>query len=71
MTTNGLLLNQEIIDFIKEKQIILSLSWDGNQKANDINRVDLYRIDNEIDVIFVPDDFDTEWTDQYIRVHLL
>lgn len=120
ITTNGLLLNQEIISYIKEKQIILSLSWDGNQKANDMNRVDLYnhgtydkiresylelrrnqidvrvratfnsqtmdflkdsvedlyKIDNKMDAIFVPDYFDKEWTEDKLKklekdVHLI
>ena len=42
MTTNGVLLNQDIINYIKEKQIILSLSWDGNKKVNDMNRIDTH-----------------------------
>ncbi|MDE6312445.1 MAG: radical SAM protein, partial [Lachnospiraceae bacterium] len=111
MTTNGVLLNQEIINYIKEKQIILSLSWDGNKKANDMNRMDvhgngtyekikesyrllkkndvdvrvratfdsqtmfllkdsmedLYNIDQEMDVIFVPDYFDKGWTEEKLQ----
>ena len=39
-TTNGLLLDKQIIDFIKEKRISVSLSWDGSEKVNNFNRLD-------------------------------
>lgn len=41
MTTNGLLLNEKNIAYMKEKAITLSLSWDGNEVANDSNRIDI------------------------------
>ncbi|MBR1691358.1 MAG: radical SAM protein [Lachnospiraceae bacterium] len=39
MTTNGTIVSDEIVSFIKEKRIKLSLSWDGCKEANDLNRV--------------------------------
>ena len=40
MTTNGLLLDSEKVQFIKDKGIRISLSCDGTKKVNDHNRVD-------------------------------
>lgn len=41
MTTNGLLLNQEILDFIVQNQFELSVSVDGTEFAHDLNRIDI------------------------------
>ena len=40
MTTNGLLLNGEMLDFIVQSQMELSVSVDGTKFAHDLNRVD-------------------------------
>lgn len=40
MTTNGLLLDDETISYLKKKDFRLSLSWDGTKRANDLNRID-------------------------------
>lgn len=40
MTTNGLLLTDEILKYIANKGIKISLSWDGTKKVNDSNRID-------------------------------
>ena len=40
LTTNGLLLNEKIADYFAEKEMFISLSWDGCELANDKNRVD-------------------------------
>ncbi len=41
MTTSGLLLNQEILDFIVQNQFELSVSVDGTEFAQDLNRIDI------------------------------
>ena len=40
LTTNGLLLTEDIISYLKNEKVYLSISLDGNQKVNDINRID-------------------------------
>lgn len=40
LTTNGLLMNEEIMEFIKEKEIIVSVSVDGDENTHDCNRMD-------------------------------
>ena len=40
LTTNGLLLTKEIAEYLVEKKVYVSLSWDGCEVANDQNRVD-------------------------------
>ena len=40
ITTNGLLLNEVIIDYLIEKRVRIKISLDGNKNINDINRVD-------------------------------
>lgn len=40
ITTNGLLLNKEIIDFFADNAFAVSLSWDGCEVAHDCNRID-------------------------------
>lgn len=39
-TTNGLLINEYMVQFIKENDIYLSISLDGGKEINDKNRVD-------------------------------
>ena len=39
MVTNGLLLNDEIIDFLKEHNFSVGISIDGPKKINDLNRI--------------------------------
>ncbi|MCM1234923.1 MAG: 4Fe-4S cluster-binding domain-containing protein [Ruminococcus flavefaciens] len=41
MTTNALLLNQEILDFIIKNKFELSVSVDGIEFAHDLNRIDV------------------------------
>lgn len=40
ITTNGLLLDKEIIDFFVDNKFAVSLSWDGCEVAHDHNRID-------------------------------
>lgn len=39
ITTNGLLLNKEIVDFLISESFNLKISIDGNKKVNDTNRI--------------------------------
>lgn len=39
MTTNGILLDQEIINLVNEKKILLQISLDGKKKTHDLNRL--------------------------------
>lgn len=41
LVTNGTILNDRIIDIIKKYEINITISYDGNQKINDITRVDI------------------------------
>lgn len=41
ITTNGLLLNKDIADFLIENNFLITISLDGNEKINDRNRVDV------------------------------
>lgn len=40
ITTNGTILNDEIINFLKEYSINTAISIDGNKESHDVNRVD-------------------------------
>lgn len=42
LTTNGLLLNNEMISFFINNHFLISLSWDGCEKAHDYNRIDVW-----------------------------
>ena len=42
MTTNGLLLNDEVADFIVKNNIFLAISLDGNKENHDRNRITRY-----------------------------
>lgn len=40
LTTNGLLVTEQMARYFAEKKVFVSLSWDGCETANDTNRVD-------------------------------
>lgn len=40
LTTNGVFLDDEFIDYAKKEGILISLSLDGNKDAHDMNRID-------------------------------
>lgn len=40
MTINGLLLNRAIAEYLYDKKVFVSLSWDGCETAHDYNRID-------------------------------
>lgn len=109
LTTNGLLITETIAKYFTQKEVFVSLSWDGCEKANDMNRIDgkgdgtYHRIqkayqllkscgldnvrvratlnsgnfryladsvedflkeDPDISVLFAPDYFDQDWSDE-------
>lgn len=111
ITTNGLLINEQVAKFFLDNKIFVSLSWDGCKEANDLNRVDksgretyqrirkayhllkkyglnnvrvratfncesikylresikfFIKEDQDISVMFVPDYFDKNWSEEKI-----
>ncbi|MCE1245622.1 MAG: SPASM domain-containing protein [Firmicutes bacterium] len=51
LTTNAVLLNDEVIDFVKEHNVSLILSLDGDRDANDAHRK-THNGDGSFDVVF-------------------
>ncbi len=72
MTTSGLLLNQEILDFIVQNQFELSVSVDGTEFAHDLNRIDInggVEILKNLgcgNIVAAPDFCDLSWTEENI-----
>lgn len=44
ITTNGLILNQEISEFLIENKFFITVSLDGDERLNDRNRVDISNV---------------------------
>lgn len=40
LTTNGILVDDEMIEFFKDYRFVISLSWDGCKEINDLYRID-------------------------------